>query len=70
MPEENRLLNLHFENFIKSYSGLLKIDSRIDLTHFNTLCTDSRKINKNDIFQQKVTSDRKICKIFSIMQKI
>lgn len=50
MPEENRLLNLHFENFIKSYSGLLKIDSRIDLTHFNTLCTDSRKINKNDIF--------------------
>ena len=50
MSERNKILNLHFKDFVKSYKGVLKVDSKVNLSDFNTISTDSRTIKKDDVF--------------------
>tara|TARA_B100000029_G_scaffold191601_1_gene189419 strand:- start:30992 stop:32365 length:1374 start_codon:yes stop_codon:yes gene_type:complete len=50
MSERNKILNLHFKDFVKSYKGVLKVDPKVNLSDFNTISTDSRTIKKDDVF--------------------
>lgn len=50
MPRDNKLANLYFHDFIKNYEGTIKIDPKLDLSIFNSISTDSRTINRGDLF--------------------
>ena len=50
MLKNHKLVNKKLKDFLKNYNGILEFDSNIDFENFNGISTDSRKIQKGDIF--------------------
>ncbi|MBT3475782.1 UDP-N-acetylmuramoyl-tripeptide--D-alanyl-D-alanine ligase [bacterium] len=50
MSKEILLAKIKLNEFLKNYKGLAYSSSNIELGNFNNISTDSRKINKGDIF--------------------
>ncbi len=50
MSENNKLASLYFEEFIKNYEGTISIDPKLNLHGFNSISTDTRTIEKDNLF--------------------
>ncbi len=50
MSEDNKLASLYFEEFIKNYEGTISINPRLNLHEFNSISTDTRTIEKGNLF--------------------
>jgi|TARA_B110000263_G_scaffold54225_1_gene45629 UDP-N-acetylmuramoyl-tripeptide--D-alanyl-D-alanine ligase len=50
MSKKNKLANILMEDFIKDYKKILYLDPKLKAKNFRNISTDSRKIEKGDIF--------------------